>query len=425
MKCRKKFRELEAGEACPCGSGKTYGACCKGKAFRYGFIGKRMVKKVPMTNTVQSVLTEEHSRFQEYYGRQPNEKDYVISFAPMYNDEFLTQTVYAMREQGIDESIIYAYYKSGGILPVQGNLKRLPEVDIAEFNRLCGEYRSIANKPIEGHQIDALQYVMFSNGYIEKELAYIQDALSATSYDFIHRHTNPNEPLAFTTKSCLDFCIFSVLKTVKTLESIRILQRYHLTECILALGRSLFENYMYLCAIDADPGFFQEKLLPMMDEENYELLIGPNGRISHKKAVERSTGKHVNVKVVVAELKKYFTSSVDRDIYNSFYQEACQYVHVDILSAEKYFSVIDIYDQLDPSLIAGISTAVMVLMVLKEISRMEQVQAQYREDLQFLLQSLGKRLISCLHIADADPENKVELVPILRKRLEEYGYGKE
>lgn len=117
VKVKSKFRELPPSELCPCGSGKVYGQCCKQKNFQFGREGKQIVRKAHFNDEVSNMLEKQQARFREYYGRMPGNDDYLMSFVPVYNDEFLTQTVYMLRECGIAEDKIYAYYKSGGILP--------------------------------------------------------------------------------------------------------------------------------------------------------------------------------------------------------------------------------------------------------------------------------------------------------------------
>ena len=38
----------------------------------------------------------------------------------------------------------------------------------------------------------------------------------------------------------------------------------------------------------------------------------------------------------------------DKGMYDIFYKTACQFVHVDVMSAKSYFSVVDPYDEIDP-----------------------------------------------------------------------------
>jgi len=412
----KKTKEISYDTLCPCGSGKSYGECCKKKKIKYEIDGDKLIQKVHMSDELFETIKDVENQFEEYYNRRPGKDDFLVSFAPSFNDEVLLQIIYAMRESGMPEEKIYAYYKTNGLLPTNFNIDYIPDKDLKEFNDFCNEYLELMNESKEDG-MNALKFVMLSNSFLFDEIDYIFEALLATCNDFIRRHTNPDEALSFTTKDPLDFCVFSVIKTVKTLQSIEKLQKNHLPECIYSLGRSFFENYMYMSAINADLDFFNKKLLPIIDSEKYNFVIEPNGKISRKKVVEKSSGEKINIKVIISQMKKYLNIEADIQLYEEFYEDTCKYVHVDILSAKQYYSIIDIYDELDPTLIATVSVLSIVLMLLNKICECELVSQQYITDFKFLSNKLCKKLITCLKIIDSDPMHKIPLITTLLERL--------
>lgn len=152
-------------------------------------------------------------------------------------------------------------------------------------------------------------------------------------------------------KSELDYCMFSGLKTIKTLESIDTLREDNLPECIYALGRGIFENYMFPCAVNREAGSFQQKLFPRVDEENYRFGVRQDGSVNYRQIIHKKTGKKQGGEVKNSELLTYLPYSEDREIYQVFYSKACQYVHVDVLSAKNYFAVVDPYGEVNPALI--------------------------------------------------------------------------
>ncbi|MDR3314019.1 MAG: DUF5677 domain-containing protein [Oscillospiraceae bacterium] len=154
---------------------------------------------------------------------------------------------------------------------------------------------------------------------------------------------------------------FSALKTVKTLQSVMHLKENHLAECIYALSRGVFENYMYMCNINCDPALFYKKLLPKVDEENYTFAERSDGKIDFRNVINKHTGAKTSVGINISELKEKLPYDNDRDLYTVFYQSACQYVHVDIMSAKSYFSTVNPYDEIDRSLIATLITSILEL----------------------------------------------------------------
>ena len=56
------FQELRDDEMCPCGSGKTYGECCRKKRIRYGISDGRLVRLIEMTDEAEVNITVRQSR---------------------------------------------------------------------------------------------------------------------------------------------------------------------------------------------------------------------------------------------------------------------------------------------------------------------------------------------------------------------------
>ena len=108
----KSFIEYEDAELCPCGSQKTYGACCKAKSIVWGYDESGiLVKQIAISDETKEKLRSEEQVFKQYYGREPNENDFVFSFTPIYQDEVLFKAMKAMKLSGIPPEDIYAYYK--------------------------------------------------------------------------------------------------------------------------------------------------------------------------------------------------------------------------------------------------------------------------------------------------------------------------
>ena len=97
-----------------------------------------------------------------------------------------------------------------------------------------------------------------------------------------------------------------------------------------------------------------------------------------------------------------------------------KYVHVDIMSAKSYFSEVDLYDEIDPSLIACLITSVLSTLLLSQLSLCENVQKQYQADVAYLCgHNLNERLSSCLQIANCDPNHQNAIFEVLLKRIRE------
>jgi hypothetical protein len=414
------IKELLEDEICPCGSGGKYGHCCKKRGFRYVIDETNISKEIPMNQEIQDILKEQEHLFFEYYGRKPRNDKFLFSFMPVYNDGILLKTIHMFRQLGIDERKIYAYYKSDGLIPYDLNINLLTQKDLQEYEALCKEFDERMNSQLNAH-MDVLPYVLLSNAHINEQIDYSIDAFINCLNDFLRRHSGTTSIRDYTMVTEVDYCMFSALKTIKVLQSLRELLKLQIPECIYALGRGIFENYMYLCAINKEPKLFQERLLPKLDEENYKFDVSSDGKINYRKIISRKTGVSVDVEPSNKELKKYLPNKIDSELYDLFYRTACQYVHVDIMSAKSYFTVTDPYDEIDPSLIAGLIVLVITSLLVAQIAKNSNVEELFQKDADYLCKNLNSRFQECLEMAICDPGHSNVIFDLLLHRLEQEG----
>ena len=187
----------------------------------------------------------------------------MFGFLPVYNDRFRIDMVRAMQKMKLPEDRIYAYYKTDGILPSSENMNQYSEKDLEEFEAQCREYREATEGELQ-NPASILQYVKYANEYLEDQLGYVTEALIACLNNFIRRHSKELKIYEFEMKSELDYCMFFALKTIKTMESINTLQEDNLPECIYALGRGIFENYMFLCAVNQEDDSSRRNSFPVL-----------------------------------------------------------------------------------------------------------------------------------------------------------------
>lgn len=404
---------------CPCGSNKKYKDCCKKKKVEYFLDGNILTKSIPIHNEVHKMLEVEIERFKQLYGRDLKDEEFVCTFSPIYNDDNMMHMIYAFRNAGIPENKIYAYYKTDGLIPCELNEDIMPEKDIEEFKFYCEEYDRLISEETE-NSMNSLQYTLSCNDMLESNFDDISQTIVMVLNDFIRRHSKTLEITNYKMTDEIDYYLFSGVKTIKTLTSIKKLKDEHMTECIYALSRGIFENYMYLCKINKDEKFFSEKLLPKVDD-SYTFATYPDGRTNYKKVI-KTTDKDFSFKYIgikLYDILKDTEIDLDKEIYNIFYETACQYVHVDVLSAKNYFSCVDPYDEIDPSIIAYMIAITLSVMLLGQMAKYRGTQEQYKKDISHLFESNFKDVLtSCLMIANQDPEYKNDILDLFRERIE-------
>lgn len=412
------FKELNGHELCPCNSGQVYKKCCKKKKIKWGYKDGTLTKSIPMDKEVIRILKMQEQLFIDLYGRKWLKDELLFTFASISENEIGVEMVHTMRKSSIPEDIIYAYYKSG-LLPTEFNMDLIPEADLEEFNFFCKEYNDLISAPICDNQVNVLQWVIFSNDYITEVYEHCNQALIMVMYDFINRHKKRDSFLDYEISNVIEYCIFSLYKTIKILTSVKKLLDEHMTESIYALSRGLFENYMYINATNQDNEFFQSKILPKADTKNYSFETKPDGTIDYNKVKHNSTGEPINIRVNIADLRKYFVKSKDHELYELFYRTASQYIHVDVLSAKAYFHESDPYDEIDQSLMASIIAVTLAVLLLMQISHADGVDPQFTKDALFVFNNIKPELLTCFELANSDSLHKNAAFETFYKRLEE------
>lgn len=415
----KTFIEYDDAKPCPCGSQKTYSTCCKLKSIRWGFDESgALVKQLPMSLETEEKLKATDHLFEQYYGRKPDKEDYVFSFTPIYQDELLFKVMKALRLSGIPPEDIYAYYKTDGLLASSVNDQFISEKDKKDYMNYRDEYCKAINEPL-ADAINTIQLTAYGNELLISTFDKVQERLIGSLNDFIHRHSNkPNGIYNYEMQSEVDYLLFSAIKTIKTMKGIALLIDEQIPECIHALGRSLFENYMYLNKINCDPSFFKMKLLPKVDKVHFQFVTKKDKTIDHNKVFHIETGDIYNIHVIIAELKKSFKNPEDQVLYDLYYCNSCQYVHVDVLSATNYFSTYDPYDELNPSLQAAISTASISILLYNALIHNRLVSSRFYQDGSYLIRQLTKDLLAAIELVNCDPKHKQPIFSTLLKRLQ-------
>ena len=305
------------------------------------------------------------------------------------------------------------------MLPCSLNDEFVSEKDKKEYLHYRDEYCEAINNPI-ADTINTIQFTVYGNELLNSTFNDVQEKLIGSLNDFIHRHSNePNGIYNYEIKSETDYLLFSAIKTIKTMKGIGLLIEEQIPECIHALGRSLFENYMYLNKINCDPSFFKIKLLPKVDKEHFHFVIKNDKTIDHNKVFNIKTGDIYNVRVIMAELKKSFSNLEDRALYDLYYSNCCQYIHVDVESATNHFFTYDPYDELSPSLQAAITTATIAILLYNALIHNRLVDAQFYQDGCYLIRHLTKDLLAAIEMLNCDPQHTQPIFPIVLKRLQD------
>jgi hypothetical protein len=372
------------------------------------------VRQVPISDEVIAALEEIRQTFRDLYGRDPGDEGQVFSLAMNPVESHLVP-IRILREAGISEERIYAYYITDGLIPTEANLDLISDTDLAAYRAYCEEFHTLIEDPDNEGNISSLAFAVTGAEFLAYCLGEASVKLRMVLTDFLNRHHKHGGYVDFELRTPLDYCLFSAVKTLKVLTSVEHLTRRGMAESIYPLSRGLLENYLYLKAIAGSDDFFSRWILPKVDGANYAFDT-KNGRINYNRVVDRKSGKPQPVWITTKKLiNRESTTQTDRELFDIFYATASQFVHVDVLSARTYFYEADPYDEIDPALIAQLISVVLIGEIVRALGPVPGVSKQFAIDTSHFLEGLGKSLLPALQLVDSDREHSNPIYQILIK----------
>jgi hypothetical protein len=136
-----KDKPLPSKAACPCGSGRQYGICCRKKDIKYFISDKgKVFRQVPLSPELVRMLRQHQKKFTEIFGRRSGKNDLVLfdQFISGFEEsgEILERI---SRRAGVPEEIIFATRRTGFIVS-EHSRKTMAEVDLREWSNAIDEY---------------------------------------------------------------------------------------------------------------------------------------------------------------------------------------------------------------------------------------------------------------------------------------------
>lgn len=375
-------------------------------------------KKIPITEDLRNELLKSKKLFQEMYGREQekNDENPYIAWALYYDKKnYNMKIINAMRQAKISEPKIYAYYKTGGLMLSKYNQKYLSKKDIREFKYFYDEYCNLV-KLESKNSMNIIQFVYLSNKaiYIMHEKFHLY--LTATCNDFIRRHLEKHQNfLDYKIKTELDFLGFCSIKILKDIESIKVLLKEYSIENIYSTSRSIFETYLYAVNLANHKFFFENNILKPMMNCGYSFTVNEEEEINYSNLIVNS--KKLDNKTSLYSLAKSSPYNSDIELYKSFYSSACQFVHMDALSAKSYFHGSDPFYEIDAGLTAALLGITLASLTLEQFSYINDVKPQYREDIKYLINTIKQELKIGFGLLQSDPLNKNAIFECFINRL--------
>jgi hypothetical protein len=133
--------QLSRNAPCPCGSGKKYKHCCRGKGFTWvEDQAGQPLREVPLPAEARPLLEEQRRKFRQQFGRDAGPDDRIFFDAgPLEQAEH--QLVQAMKRAGLDPAFIHAFEQTG-LLVTEENQHLIAETDLRAWQAAVVEHRA-------------------------------------------------------------------------------------------------------------------------------------------------------------------------------------------------------------------------------------------------------------------------------------------
>ncbi len=418
MNNKEKLAVISEEMNCPCGSGKIYMDCCKDKRFKWVIDEKgKFHKSLELDEEVFEELEVLRSQFKETFGRDYEENDRVFYSSIIHQLNYFNDFIRTARKAGIEESHIYAYYKTDGLIVTELNKDQLSDKDIEEWREAIYEFEELMNEEFKDNQLNIVQAVLFVENaltnFLEKSFEQVELGLAKFIVDSNgDEFLNLNSFQVLDHKSFMEFCLY---KTIKNLNAIKLLFEHGHKENALAIVRFLYDIYLNVIVYSKDVDFFNEKIVPLIGLEK-----GTHIRQSKHKIKDLTTGRVFNTKTTIYQLaqKAKKENPTVFELYESLFSDLSGYVHVNISVAGKYFSENDPYYELNEELIAGVLALLFSYLQLYEVVKLDHVSSKLRKDILYLANKISSEIKPFIEVLKSLEKNPI--FNIMNKMLMHY-----
>lgn len=324
--------EISGAEICPCGSRKRYSACCKRRNFRW-VRDKRgaHAKAFDLPPEVINGLKDVREKFLAIFGRNPRKTDPVFLLRYYMSDaDMHRETLRAMQTAGLDPSLIYAFQKTDRIV---SNPKLLTPEEQKEYEAAIDEF--YLKQENSGLPISELLDPETPEKFMHQRQKQIQIIIGYLIDRHFNRINQTRRPSALKE---VEFVVgFATLNFVRCLRSVLTLLDHDISYDAFALLRSLYENYItikYLYANPEEVRVFQAQL--GIAANTHRFGVNKRGAVRPDVIVERLTGKEI---IVPSRYKMAASLGGDEaELYERLYRPLSAFVHSDINNFRHFIS---------------------------------------------------------------------------------------
>lgn len=327
----RRMREVSARSRCPCGTGRSYGQCCKQQVFkwvrdRHGELHQEVPLSDPARDALREYVSAVTSQFTNVFGRAPRRGERLDTESFFVSDgAFSDELARAMEEVGVDPASIYAFRKTGlWVTPANHGLASRAE--LVRWKEAVHEYEGgAARRQVRSER--ALEQLL-------REYLKYPHVLGK----FLAEAVPPKSYRPRTVAFQVSYILFCATKATKTHKAISLLIGNELPEDLMALARSVYETYLHMIWALTRPieaHVMTEARIGLL-AGTHEFVVSPKGKIDRRTIVNKKNGKTVKVGVTTKELAGLSGLPEDVSLHEDLYSRLSQYVHPDYRAVLHY-----------------------------------------------------------------------------------------
>ena len=374
----RESREVSPRAPCPCGSGKSYGRCCKRRDFSWvGNNETGFSKSIKLVPEAVKIFEKQREDFRDIFGRKPRKYERMFYQSHYLSEKDLRrQTLQSMRSAGIRPVLIYAYQKTERIV---ANRNLLTPEEQREWDEAVDEFYDRVDAGEDPDEIvndDGL--VEFLREFVKEN----QIVLGA----FVHNHFNRYRHRLGADRDVETVAAFSTVNFARCLKSIHILLENDVGFDAYHLLRVLYENYItvaYVYAFPSEARAFAAQLGTLLG--THALATNKAGVQMQSRIVEIKTGEVVEIPTRWRMASSLGAFGVEA--YNEIYRSLSSYSHSEITNIQ-HFIVDGGFDYQSPDFSLNVAAICHLLTTMfSDVLRMYSPCAKYlRGDLSIISQ---------------------------------------
>lgn len=414
-------------EPCPCGTGKKYKHCCAGKVFAWDKESEgSFAQEFPVEGDLKDLIEEQRTTFFRHFEREPGAGDpMLLGKYLLSSDDIKRKTVEAMEKAGIDLDKIYAYRKTGYLI-TESSLDRATGAAIREWDDAIEEFHKMGGDTSdtpEGKRFDSL----LSN--LTEELESLIYLFGVATDQFFNTDSIPEPANPSSMMSPSQYQALCMVRTHRTLRSIRVLLSERMSDDVLKLARAMYENYLHVVYVGRHPN----KVADLVDA-NLGLRAGSHAYKSKKDGsenrriiVDKRSGREHDAHISAYEMAEASPFVEDIQFFDFFYRHTSEFLHPSIFTLDAYLSEHGL-DAVKPHMYeeSVIFSACISAMVADRIPSMEGCPGQIARDCVTIVTRVKSILLEMLEILSVWQKNidmEREDIYLLQKRCHRLSNG--